>query len=64
MVLGALFIGALAFVISYWLLLDDFTPGNKPETVKNSSEAITRVNATHVTLFSVLGYAAYRVFGK
>ena len=63
-ILGGIVVAGLVFIIAYWVLLDSFSPGNTPVTVNDSNDAITRVNAGHVTFASLVSYAAYKVFRK
>jgi len=42
-IIGSLVVGAGAFFLLNWLLVDAYQPGNNPVTVKDGDEAITKV---------------------
>jgi len=63
-ILGGLVFAVIVGVIVFFLVLDSLTPGTSNETVTDGDQAITKVNATSVTIFGLISLAAYKVFGK
>lgn len=61
---GGIVCAGIFFFIAYWLLNLVFTPGNVIWPVTPEDEAITKINASHVTVLGFLSLFFYKLCGK
>jgi len=60
--------GALAsiivFLLTWWILLAILQPGNVVWPVTPADEAVKTVSATNLSIFGLVSFALYKLFGK
>lgn len=55
---------SVCYLVLRWALDLIFLPGDIVAPVMPADEAIAKINATHMTVFGLLSFAAYKIFGK
>lgn len=55
---------AISFVILNWILLSVFMPGNVVLPIEEADEAVTKINATNMTIFGLVSLFVYKLCGK
>ena len=62
-IIGGLVVAVIVGIIIYFLAYAGLTPGENYHTVEDANVAITKVKASHVTIFGIVSFAAYKIFG-
>lgn len=63
-IVGGLVGAIIIFVILFWILLIAFFPGDNVGTVTPSDEAIVKVSAAHMSLFTAVSYIFYSAISR